>query len=147
MFVEHLLSSTKAHLVTIRHEAQLIDAARILSDGNIDLVVICDPDGAMVGVITKTDIVRRISHCNGNSCTTNVSQVMSRNVLFCHPGVLLAEAWSQMKQKGLKHMPVVDDGLRPLGVLQACHAVQALLTEVENEEDLLRDYVQGIGYR
>jgi len=35
----------------------------------------------------------------------------------------------------------------PLGVLYANDALQLLLKEAEYEEDLLRDYVMGMGYR
>jgi hypothetical protein len=52
-----------------------------------------------------------------------------------------------MRQGGLKHVPVIDEEDRPLGVLYARDALQALLTEVESEELLLRDYVLGVGYR
>jgi hypothetical protein len=37
--------------------------------------------------------------------------------------------------------------LKPIGVLNAGDALQALLKEEEDEESLLRDYVMGIGYR
>lgn len=52
-----------------------------------------------------------------------------------------------MKDRGLKHVPVIDAESRPLGVLYARDALQELLKEVEYEELLLRDYVMGIGYR
>ena len=52
-----------------------------------------------------------------------------------------------MRERGLKHVPVVDQASRPVGVLYARDALQRLLEETEAEELLLRDYVLGIGYR
>jgi CBS domain-containing protein len=52
-----------------------------------------------------------------------------------------------MKKDGVLHVPVIDEDPKPLGVLNARDALQALLSEVEEEEELLRDYVMGIGYR
>lgn len=72
---------------------------------------------------------------------------MSRDVIYCRPPELLETAWKRMKEKGHAHIPVVDDDNRPLGTLNARDALQALLKETEYEEDLLRDYVMGIGYR
>jgi CBS domain-containing protein len=72
---------------------------------------------------------------------------MTRKVTCCRPGDLLTYVWSIMKQGGLKHVPIVDESARPLGVLYARDALQVLLREVEYEELLLRDYVMGVGYR
>ncbi len=49
-----------------------------------------------------------------------------------------------MKQRGLKHVPVVDEQFHPLGVLYARDLLQVLLVEVEYEELLLRDYVRAL---
>jgi CBS domain-containing protein len=146
MLVEQL-PGTRDQLVTVSAEAPLIEAAKLLQGGQISLVIVCNSDGSMAGIITKTDIVRQISHCRGASCTAAASSVMTRDVTFCHPGILLRDAWSMMKPRGLKHLPIADGEMRPVGVLNARKAIQALLNEVENEEDLLRDYVGGIGYR
>jgi CBS domain-containing protein len=46
-----------------------------MSKPHTDLVVVCS-HGDMVGVVTKTDIVRQISRCTGFGCTTRVESVM-----------------------------------------------------------------------
>lgn len=145
MFVERLLSAARERLVTIADNAPLIEAARVLRAGT-DLVVVCDSAGFLAGVITKTDVVSQISECQGCSCTAAASSVMTRDVVLCRPGDWLQDVWSRMKERGLKNVPVMDQGSRPLGVLNARDALQALLQEVQDEESLLRDYVMGVGY-
>jgi CBS domain-containing protein len=147
MVVERMLPIAYNRLVTIRDDAPLIGAARLLRDFDRDLVVVCNSDGLLVGVITKTDVVRQISHCNGAGCMTAASSVMTRAVVLCRPDDRLNEVWSVMKERHLKHVPVVDQEVRPLGVLNARDALEALLEEVEYEEVLLRDYVMCVGYR
>ena len=66
---------------------------------------------------------------------------------FLDPGDLLHDVWSLMKERKLVHVPIVDDDLKPLGVLNARDALLVLLEGSEYEEGLLRDYVMGIGYR
>jgi CBS domain-containing protein len=51
-----------------------------------------------------------------------------------------------MKERRLKNIPIVDQDGRPLGVLNARDALEALLEEVEYEEILLREYVMCVGY-
>jgi len=145
--VEQILPSVQEKLVTVKTDALLIDAAKLLNDPRHNLVIVCDNSGRMAGVITKTDIVGRISHCTGCSCTMAASHVMTREVTFCRPGDWLQEVWSIVKQRGLKNIPVVDRDTVPLGVLNARDMVRVLLEDSEHEESLLRDYVMGIGYR
>ena len=145
MLVERLLPATRERLVTIAGNAPLIEAARFLRAGT-DLVVVCDSAGFLAGVITKTDVVSQISECQGSSCTAAASSVMTRDVVLCRPGDWLQDVWSRMKERGLKNVPVMDRESRPLGVLNARDALQALLHEVQDEESLLRDYAMGVGY-
>lgn len=146
MFVEKLLPTAREKLVTITDDAPLIEAAKLLSAGT-DLVVVCGAKGSVAGVITKTDIVRQISECQGNSCVTAASLVMTRDVVLCRSGDGLHEVWSKMKERGVKNVPIIDDDDRPVGVVNARDALQLLLQEAEDEDSMLRDYVMGVGYR
>lgn len=146
VFVEQLLAVARARLVTIADDAPLQAAARLLLAGT-DLVVVCASNGAVVGVITKTDIVARIGGCQGAACTTAAALVMSADVLQCTPNDRVQEVWSKMRARDLKNVLIADAEGRPLGVLNARDALGVLLQEVKNEEALLRDYVMGVGYQ
>lgn len=145
MLVERLLIQARERLVTIPDGAPLIEAAKLLRVGT-DIVLVCDITGALAGVITKTDVVGQIGHCQGAGCVAPASQVMTRSLTTCHPEDWLHNVWTIMKQHQLKNIPIVDSEAKPIGVLNARDALDALLGEMEDEEALLRDYVMGIGY-
>lgn len=145
MFVERLLPTAQKRLVTIADDVPLIEAAKLLRTGT-DLVVVCGAAGVLAGVITRTDIVGQISRCQGAGCTMSVSSVMTSDPVLCRPGDLLYDVWERMKARNLRNIPVVDQESRPMGVLNARDILQVLLTESEDEEALLRDYVMGVGY-
>lgn len=145
MLVERLLVSARERLVTITADAPMIEAAKLLRAGT-DLVVVSGPAGVLAGVITKTDVVGQISRCQGASCITAASSVMTREVVLCRPGDWLRDVWARMKERSVKNVPVVDQASRPLGVLNVRDVLQVLLDEVQDEEGLLRDYVMGVGY-
>lgn len=147
MNVDRLMEVTRRRLATVHQHAFIRDAAVLLQEKHIGLVVACDASGAMVGVVSKTDVVRRIGGCLGSACTAEVSTIMTRDVVYCRPTQSLQDAWSLMKSRNVVHVPIVDPDDRPVGVLTARDALQALMSEVEYEESLLRDYVLGIGYR
>ena len=146
MFVEELLAKARERLVTIADDALLIEVAKLLQ-AKTELVIVCNSEGALVGVITKTDIVKQISHCGGASCLVKASAVMTRDVLHCDAKDLLHDVWTRMRERGLKNVPVVGSTSRPLGLLHARDILQVLLSESESDEALLRDYVMGVGYR
>jgi len=136
----------RERLATIPYDAPLIEAAKLLSRAEVNLVVVCDSSNALAGVITRTDVALQISplrrkqlhdgrfgrhDARGDVLPSRGSADLR---LVDHEGA------------GLKHVPIVDKSARPLGVLYARDALQVLLREVEYEE-LLRDYVMGVGYR
>jgi len=145
--IDNLLEKTRDRLLLIGDDRQLTEAASLLSDDARHMVVVCDSVGVMVGIITRTDIVRQIRHCQGCACTTACTAVMTRNVVSCESGDWLHEVWSTMKERGLQSVPVADAERKPIGLLFARDALEMLLSEVEYEEELLRDYVMCVGYR
>jgi predicted transcriptional regulator len=102
MFVENILPAAHKRLVMIDHAAPLVDAAKLLLDLHTDLVVVRGSDELLVGVLTKTDMVRHLSQCHGLGCVTATSTVMTRSVVLCRPGDALRDVWSIMKERGLK---------------------------------------------
>lgn len=138
---------TRSRLVTIDANAVLTEVAAQMSSTQISLVVVCDADGAMVGVITKTDLVKRMAQGLGGASTAKAADVMTRQVVQCRPSDPLQAVLSMMSQRGVVHIPVVDDRSRPLGVINARDAFRVLLADEQYEEALLRDYVMGVGYR
>lgn len=146
MFVSGLLEVARERLVTITVDATLIDAAKLLTSG-IDLVIVSDSEGVLQGVVTKTDVVKQVSVCQGATCMYPASIVMTRDVALCREGDLLQDVSKLMKDRHLKNIPVVDEDRRPIGVLTARAVLRVLLSDSEYEEAQLVDYVKGVGYR
>ena len=143
--VSSIEGATRSRLLTISVDAGLTEVAAGLSNTQISLVVVCDADGAMVGVITKTDLVKRMAEGLGGASTAKAADVMTRQVVQCHPSDHLQAVLSLMSRRGVVHIPVVDDRSRPLGVINARDALRVLLADEQYEEALLRDYVMGVG--
>lgn len=138
--------ATRSRLRAARADAPLREVAGLLSSPQISLVVLCDQQGVMVGVVTKSDIVRRMGHCTGRTCTDTADVIMTRQVISCRATDGLPDVLSMMQARGLVHLPVVDAEGKPSGVVNARDALRELMLEGQYEEALLRDYVMGVGY-
>jgi CBS domain-containing protein len=147
MLVEQILPTARERLATVSAAAPVREAADLMSKPHIDLVVVCNDDGGMAGVLTKTDIVGQIGRCGGGICMDRVDTIMTRDAFSCAPSDLLQDVWSVMKERGLQRVPIVGQRGKPIGIIYARDALQSLLAEIEDEETLLRDYVMNIGYR
>jgi CBS domain-containing protein len=147
MRVASILSVARDRLVTIQADALLTEAAELLCGTHRALLVVCDSRGTMTGVITKTDVVRQVARCHGNLSDVRIADVMTTLVTYCKQGDSLHDVLALMHLRDFVHIPIIDQESRPYGVVNARDALQALLGEVEDEEQLLRAYVMGVGYR
>ncbi|MEP7173641.1 MAG: CBS domain-containing protein [Aestuariivirga sp.] len=147
MLIERLLPTAQRRLVTIDDNASIAGAAKLLIERRSDLLVVHSSAKLLVGVITKTDIVRQIGQCQEDGRANTVSTIMARTVVLCHSNDVLRDVWENMKCRGLKNIPIVDHELRPIGVLNARDALEVLREEAEYEELLLGYYVMGVGYQ
>lgn len=69
----------------------LLQAARLLERDH-DMLLVRDAEGRLVGVLTKTDAVRQIGICTGNSCTAPVIEAMTRDLVTVAPEGMLKDA-------------------------------------------------------
>ena len=147
MLVGSIEAVTRRRLVKVGAGALVPQVAKLLSDTRVSLVVVCDAGQAMAGVITKTDIVRKISDCSGALGTLAAADVMTRDVIHCRQSDALEDVLGVMKERGLVHVPVIDAQSRPAGVMEERDALRALIGDASHEIVLLRDYSMGVGYR
>jgi CBS domain-containing protein len=105
MLTDAILLTARERLATAVAGAPLRAAAELMSKPHTDLVVACDYDGRMIGVLTKTDIVRRIGLCSGGGCTVRVDAIMTRKVASCRTSAVLHDVWLMMKERGLQRIP------------------------------------------
>lgn len=147
MLVEHILGPARKRLATLRRESRVSDAAAILMNCDTPLAIVCDDNGVLVGVISRTDLVKVLVSAKADACNVRADAVMSTGVLSCQLDQPLQDVWKSMSARSLRCAPILDRDGRPQGVVHARDLASALLEDVTYEELLLRDYVLGIGYQ
>ena len=146
MIVKTILPRALERLATIEVGASVKKAVAQMAKPHTDLVVVSN-QGEMAGVLTMTYIVGHMGRWVGAGCITHVDSVMTRDVTYCQAHEILLDIWSVMKERGLLRIPIIDAARRPIGIVYAREILQALLSEAENEDELLRDYISEVGYQ
>ena len=145
MQIDHLHSMTSPRLRVIGTDAKIRAAALALSKPDIGLVVVCHDNGAAVGVLSKSDLVRHLARSGSAGATA--ATLMSRRVVSCRPDDDVHAIWQAMTAQALQNVPVLGADSKPLGVLDIRDAMKVLLEQGEFEERLLANYIAGIGYQ
>ena len=147
ILVKHILDAARKRLAVLSVEASLFDAARILTNRDTPLIVVCDSDGIAVGVISSSHVLKVLATAGVDAVGLNVGAIMTKPLLSCHVDDYLQQVWAVMNSRTLPCAPILDDDGRVQGVLHARDVAIALIDEVNHEEVLLRDYVMGVGYQ
>ncbi|BCJ90555.1 CBS domain-containing protein [Terrihabitans soli] len=147
MFVEQILPRAQKRLAKISSHAFLTEAAELMLTPETDILVVCKT-GVMVGVITKTDIVAQVHrHRSGSGFQVPVDTIMTREVASCRLHDPLHDVWQVMKTRNFRRIPILDTADRPVGIVSMRDALQGLWNQAEIEDEFLRDYIAGVGYR
>ena len=107
--VAELLKSKGGAVHTIAPDRTVLEAAREMNQHRIGSLVVVN-EGRVVGIVTERDILTRVVAAEKTPSTTNVSDVMTAQVLVCEPSTGLDELRALMRQRRIRHVPVVADG-------------------------------------
>jgi len=127
-------------MVTVNVRDTVLTAAKLLVQNNIGLLVVTEAatDGRLVGVISERDIIRVVA--SGRGLEVPVEDVCTKSVVTLHGKSDVAEAARAMNRHGIRHVVVVDDGGRPIGVVSMRDLVgeRATLTAIlqSNEKEI-----------
>ncbi len=96
-----------AGVVTAPPEASALSVARQMRDNRVGSVVIVDPAGSPVAMVTDRDLALRV-FAEGVDPESAVGEHASRPLICGDPGMELEEAAALMVQHRVRRLPVVD---------------------------------------
>jgi len=147
ILVKHVLESARKRLAVLSVDASLFEVARVLTNRDTPLIVVCDGDGIALGVISSGHVLNVLATERIAALDFNAGAIMTKPLLSCHVDEYLQEVWAVMNSRTLPCAPILDDEGRVQGILHARDVAVALIDEVNYDEVLLRDYVMGVGYQ
>lgn len=103
-------------VVALSIDASVTDAAVAMKDNDVGEVVVVH-QGAVRAVVTDRDLAVRAVAENLDPDRTPIEAICSEEVITVRPNAPLDEAVGVMRVHALRRLPVVDEDMRPLGVL------------------------------
>ena len=102
-------------LVTVPPSASIREAARAMHFRKVGSVLVVDESGKLVGIFTERDLVKVVAE--GKSLDAPVSEAMSRDLIVAKEGDSITAIAHKMLEKWIRHIPVVDDEGKPVGIV------------------------------
>lgn len=145
MRIDALHPLTSARLAVIAIDATVQTAAVALSRPDVGLLVVCNENREVAGVISKSDLVRHLAAAGVTEAP--VADLMSRDIVSCGPNDDVHATWQSMAAQSLQNIPVLGADAKPLGILDIRDALKVLFEQEEYQEQLFFKYIAGIGYQ
>jgi len=140
--VKEILAIKGSHVLSIGKNATVLDAALLMNDHRVGALVVIDGD-RIEGMFSERDVLRRIVAERRDPAITRVAEVMTKEVVCCTPETGLEEARGSMKNRRIRHLPVVDGGQRLVGLISIGDLNAHQATAHEQTIHLLHEYLYG----
>jgi CBS domain-containing protein len=146
MNVEKVLQGGDSEVVSVQPDQTVLQVARLFEQKRKGLVVVCNADGRIAGVVSLGDVVHAIGERGAEALNLPVRMIMTLDVTVCEPVDEISSALDKMRQLGIRHLPVVRDG-KPVGLIEGRRALEVLYEEAALDFSQLRNYVFKTGGR
>ena len=143
MLVSQILKSKASdRVLTIRPDATVAEAARVLSECRIGSLVVSSDGRRAEGIISERDIVREMGKRGVGCFEEKVHEMMTTDVVTCARSDQADDVLVKMTQGRFRHLPVVEDG-EMVGLISIGDVVKARLSELSMEKDALEGMITG----
>ena len=114
--IRDILASKGSNVLSIPPDTTALEAAELMNTHRVGSLVVMD-GGRVIGMFTERDILTRVVVARRDPGETAVREVMSTKVICCQPQTKLDEARVAMKDRRIRHLPVVDEMGQLLGLI------------------------------
>jgi CBS domain-containing protein len=118
--------------------ATVEEAIQVMMEKDVGAVTVIDEQGVVAGMFTERDVLAKFALSGRAANSTPVRELMSPMVEMATDETTAAEAFKVMLERHYRHLPVVDDRGKVLGILSIRNILEAriddLLEELEHQK-------------
>ena len=130
--------------IVIGRNATVLDAVKLMSKNRVGAIGVVDGE-TLVGIFTERDLMERVVLNARDPSATDVANVMTAPVESVHPDEDPEHALESMVDHHIRHLPVIDDSNRILGMLSVRNLLQEQLDKARREADSLEAFLNADG--
>ncbi len=139
--VAELLKTKAPRVVTVKPEDSVLDAIKILAVQDIGAAMVVTGE-RLAGIFSERDYTRKVVLQGRSSKDTRVEEIMTTNVVCVSPRSHTRECMALMSEKGIRHLPVVEQG-RVLGMVSIRDIVSDIIADQDFTIEQLEHYISG----
>ena len=121
----------------------VLAVTQMLASKRGDASLIVSNEGGLAGIITDTDITRRLVAKSLNAASTSVSLVMTPNPTCVSTTDAAMDAMSTMVENHFRHLPVVDEQGGVVGLLDIAKCLNDAISKLEKSQSKNDDSAQA----
>ena len=140
--VKDILTIKGSQVLTISPSATVFEAALLMNEHKVGSLLVLE-DGRLAGIVTERDILQRVVAQRRDPGECPIREVMTTELVCGQPHTSLDEARGVMKNRRIRHMPVVDDSDQLLGLISIGDLNAHESHTKEQTIHLLHQYIYG----
>ncbi len=141
-YVNHVLDKKGYIVWSVARDAPVFEALQLMSEKNCGAVLVVE-DKKLVGIFSERDYARKVILKGKSSRNTPIEEIMSRRVVCIRPSQTMDECMALMTEKRVRHLPVLDDNERLVGMISIGDVVKEVISEQDFIIHQLENYITG----
>jgi CBS domain-containing protein len=139
MTIGMILRDRTGPVISARPTDMVRAVVDLLAQHRIGAVPVVDGD-SIAGIFSERDLVRLMSSYGPEALDRRLDDVMTKSPVMCDSNMAVIAALSQMTQKRIRHLPVIDGG-KLVGFVSIGDLVKYRIDRIEAEAAAMRDYI------
>jgi CBS domain-containing protein len=140
MKVADLIGSRK-EVFSIPETKSVLDAAKYLREKQVRSAGVVDSSGKLIGVVSQSDISDKVAAENKCPAWSNVTEIMTRDLVTVTPEVSFDDCLRLMEQNGVYHLLILGEGHKYMGMLSVSDLLKVMASSEKARADMLESYV------
>jgi CBS domain-containing protein len=140
--VQDVLAVKGVVVHSIAPSATILEATQTMNAHKLGALLVMT-GGQVAGIFTERDVLRRVVAEQRDPSTCTVAEVMTSEVICCHPDDDLDEISALMQQKRVRHVPVCDGNGRIMGMISIGDVNAHHASHQEAHINFLSEYIYG----
>lgn len=130
--------------LTVASDDTVVQAAHAMTERKVGAATVLE-GGGVVGVVTERDVMQKVVAIGRDPNSTRVRDIMSSPVLFVDVKTTVATAAALMRKHHIRHLVVLDEQERLVGMLALRYLLYDLMDDMERNVGDLMGYIMTDG--